>query len=123
MDKQGTMEITNSVQIENVDTASDNVGLVAKKANEAAHELTLREAMASYPMAIFWSLMVSMCVIMEGTFPFLFLCWCKHLTCYPQGTTLSFLVTSTLIPSLPKSMASLSTRTVGISSPPPGRLV
>ena len=74
MDKQGTKEITNSVQVEHVDAASDKVGLVAKQANEAAHEMTLREAMASYPMAIFWSLMVSMCVIMEGTLPYRLSC-------------------------------------------------
>lgn len=28
--------------------------------------LTVREAIKSYPMAVFWSLAVSMCVIMEG---------------------------------------------------------
>ncbi|KAJ9608209.1 hypothetical protein H2200_007197 [Cladophialophora chaetospira] len=30
------------------------------------HNLTVREAIRAYPMAIFWSLAVSMCVIMEG---------------------------------------------------------
>jgi SP family general alpha glucoside:H+ symporter-like MFS transporter len=30
------------------------------------HELTILEAVKSYPTAIFWALMVSMCVIMEG---------------------------------------------------------
>ena len=30
------------------------------------HRLTVREAIKAYPMAIFWSLAVSMCVIMEG---------------------------------------------------------
>ena len=30
------------------------------------HNLTVREAIKAYPMAIFWSLAVSMCVIMEG---------------------------------------------------------
>lgn len=34
---------------------------------EAEHALTVSEAIKAYPMAIFWSLMVSMCVIMEGT--------------------------------------------------------
>jgi hypothetical protein len=29
--------------------------------------LSFKEAIRGYPKAIFWSLMVSMCVIMEGT--------------------------------------------------------
>ncbi|KAH6691365.1 maltose permease MAL31 [Plectosphaerella plurivora] len=38
----------------------------AQAASDAAHHLSPREAIRAYPMAIFWSLMVSMCVIMEG---------------------------------------------------------
>lgn len=38
----------------------------AKEATETEHRLTPREAIKAYPMAIFWSLMMSTCVIMEG---------------------------------------------------------
>lgn len=38
----------------------------AKEQNDHEHALTLLQAVKFYPMAIFWSLMVSMCVIMEG---------------------------------------------------------
>jgi hypothetical protein len=38
----------------------------AKEAIAAEHKLSAGEAVRAYPMAIFWSLMVSMCVIMEG---------------------------------------------------------
>jgi hypothetical protein len=41
----------------------------AQQAIDAAHQLSPREAIRAYPMAIFWSLMVSMCVIMEGQHP------------------------------------------------------
>lgn len=44
----------------------DNVSLKGQVAMEVAHQQTFREAVSQYPMAIFWSLMVSMCVIMEG---------------------------------------------------------
>lgn len=33
---------------------------------ELEHSLSPRQAIQAYPMAIFWSLMVSFCVIMEG---------------------------------------------------------
>ena len=49
--------------------ASGELALLAERAEEAAaleHRLTPREAIRAYPMAVFWSLMVSMCVIMEG---------------------------------------------------------
>jgi hypothetical protein len=38
----------------------------ALHASHVEHQLTLRDAIKAYPMAIFWSLAVSMCVIMEG---------------------------------------------------------
>lgn len=38
----------------------------SREATDAEHSLTVSEAIQAYPMAIFWSLMVSMCVIMEG---------------------------------------------------------
>ena len=40
---------------------------LAKDASEFEHQLSPLEAMKAYPMAIFWSLMVSMCVVMEGS--------------------------------------------------------
>lgn len=38
----------------------------AQAASARDHSLTVREAIKSYPWAVFWSLMVSMSVIMEG---------------------------------------------------------
>ena len=38
----------------------------ASRRSDFEHNLTMREAIKAYPMAIFWSLAVSMCVIMEG---------------------------------------------------------
>lgn len=38
----------------------------AKEHAHIEHDLTPWEAIKAYPMAVFWSLMVSMCVIMEG---------------------------------------------------------
>lgn len=57
-----------AIQAEHVDDAvvADKVEAAARAATEVAHELSLRDAIKVYPMAIFWSLMVSMCVVMEG---------------------------------------------------------
>jgi hypothetical protein len=44
----------------------DGLGQAASARSEFEHKLTIREAIKAYPMAIFWSLAVSMCVIMEG---------------------------------------------------------
>lgn len=38
----------------------------AKEATEIDHTLSVVECVKNYPMAIFWSIMVSMCVVMEG---------------------------------------------------------
>lgn len=38
----------------------------AKDALQTDHELTAWQCVHAYPMAIFWCLMVSMCVVMEG---------------------------------------------------------
>jgi len=38
----------------------------AKDSDDQEHQLTVMEAIKAYPMAIFWSLMVAMCVVMEG---------------------------------------------------------
>jgi MFS transporter, SP family, general alpha glucoside:H+ symporter len=41
----------------------------AKEATEIEHTLSVMACVKNYPMAIFWSLMVSMCVVMEGLHP------------------------------------------------------
>jgi SP family general alpha glucoside:H+ symporter-like MFS transporter len=38
----------------------------AKQAAHREHNLTVRDAIRKYPHALFWCLMVSMCVVMEG---------------------------------------------------------
>lgn len=38
----------------------------AAAANQHEHDLTVRDALRKYPWAVFWSLVVSMSVIMEG---------------------------------------------------------
>lgn len=38
----------------------------AREGQETEHVQTLFQAMKAYPMAIFWSFFVSMCIIMEG---------------------------------------------------------
>jgi MFS transporter, SP family, general alpha glucoside:H+ symporter len=38
----------------------------AKEGTNVEHSLSPWEAIKAYPMAIFWALLVSMCVIMEG---------------------------------------------------------
>ena len=45
---------------------SEKAGAGAKTATEAAHEVSLGDAIKAYPMAIFWCLVISTCVIMEG---------------------------------------------------------
>ena len=46
----------------------DSAGLDqdALHSSHVEHQLTVREAIKAYPMAVFWSVAVSMCVIMEG---------------------------------------------------------
>lgn len=39
---------------------------LAKEGLQIEHEFSPLQAIKAYPMAIFWSLMVSMCVVMEG---------------------------------------------------------
>lgn len=40
--------------------------IFAKEAADIEHELGPFAALKAYPMAVFWSLMVSMCIVMEG---------------------------------------------------------
>lgn len=44
----------------------DILKVEAKEAQASEHALSVAAAIRAYPMAIFWSLMVSMCVVMEG---------------------------------------------------------
>lgn len=46
--------------------SSSSLEARAVEQTQLEHELTPMQAIKAYPMAIFWSLMVSMCVIMEG---------------------------------------------------------
>ena len=39
---------------------------LAQEASQFEHHLSPLEAIKAYPMAVFWSLAVSMCVVMEG---------------------------------------------------------
>ncbi|PMD28659.1 maltose permease MAL31 [Hyaloscypha hepaticicola] len=43
-----------------------NLNIAAKEGAQLEHQLTPWQAVKAYPMAIFWALMVSMCVVMEG---------------------------------------------------------
>jgi hypothetical protein len=49
-----------------VDETLEVLDARAAEATEAEHALSPLQAVRAYPMAIFWSFMVSMCVIMEG---------------------------------------------------------
>ena len=46
--------------------AGDELTIRAKHGADLEHSLSPWEAVKAYPMAIFWALLVSMCVIMEG---------------------------------------------------------
>lgn len=48
------------------DMQGKHLEALAKDGAKNEHNLTPMQALRSYPMAVFWSLMVSMCVIMEG---------------------------------------------------------
>jgi SP family general alpha glucoside:H+ symporter-like MFS transporter len=43
-----------------------NLNIAAKEGAELEHHLSPWQAVKAYPMAIFWAVLVSMCVIMEG---------------------------------------------------------
>jgi hypothetical protein len=42
------------------------LNVLAQNGGQAEHHLGPMAAVKAYPMAIFWSVMVSMCVVMEG---------------------------------------------------------
>jgi SP family general alpha glucoside:H+ symporter-like MFS transporter len=71
MAKESATSVAVHTEDLNIETAVKmTVGLdtaaQAKQGAQAEHELTVREAIRKYPRALFWSLMVSMCVVMEG---------------------------------------------------------
>jgi SP family general alpha glucoside:H+ symporter-like MFS transporter len=56
-----------SAQVENSSLNEKNAQRsLAQHGGELEHHLGPLAAVKAYPMAIFWSVMVSMCVIMEG---------------------------------------------------------
>lgn len=61
-------EFVDTSQIEHTDSqaVTGKLDVHAQTAREAAHQMGPLEALKTYPNAVFWSLMVSMCVIMEG---------------------------------------------------------
>lgn len=48
------------------DMTGDGLEAIARDGNELEHVMTTLETVKAYPMAIFWCVMVSMCVVMEG---------------------------------------------------------
>jgi hypothetical protein len=68
-EKDADVSHVEAVAGSNNDPIEDKVIItLAKDASEFEHQLTALQAIRAYPMAIFWSLMVSMCVVMEGKF-------------------------------------------------------
>lgn len=66
MDKADDEKLTKAVHIERP-TKEDALKVNAETARVIAHSLAPWQAVEAYPNALFWCLMVSMCVIMEGT--------------------------------------------------------
>lgn len=107
--------------LEGSDDGPDTTERQARQAMAAEHALTPWQAIKMYPMAIFWSLMVSMCVIMEGM-----LCLSlrsRRLADQPQATMPSSSATSSPTPPLRKNTANTSTTRDSISSLRCGRLL
>ena len=48
------------------DITGEHLEILAKDGAENEHNITPMQAVKAYPMALFWALMVSMCVVMEG---------------------------------------------------------
>lgn len=61
-------DFVNTAQIEHTEShaVTGKLDIHAQTARETAKQMGPREALRAYPMAVFWSLMVSMCVVMEG---------------------------------------------------------
>lgn len=63
-------DFVNSAQIEQRDgySVTGKLDTHAQAARDVAHQMGPWEALKAYPVAVFWSLMVSMCVVMEGKY-------------------------------------------------------
>jgi SP family general alpha glucoside:H+ symporter-like MFS transporter len=46
--------------------AADSLVNRARAATEKEHNMTLRQGIKLYPKAIFWSMLISTCIVMEG---------------------------------------------------------
>ena len=72
MDIEKSKEASTGAQIEEVNSVGslernmqgDNLHFNAKSGAALEHELTPLQAIKAYPTAVFWALMVSMCVVM-----------------------------------------------------------
>lgn len=69
----GAVNAMQHSQLEAVTSPNEKLGETqiieqAKEATETQHTLSVMECVKNYPMAIFWSIMVSMCVVMEGSY-------------------------------------------------------
>ena len=66
-----TSKVVQDSQLEAITSPNEKMGEAqmieqAKEATETDHTLSVMQCVKNYPMAIFWSIMVSMCVVMEG---------------------------------------------------------
>lgn len=73
--------LSDDIELEEISTAGPSAGSGSRRAKSrsemdqrfqdaihAERNMTPRDAIRAYPMAVFWSLVVSLCVIMEGQF-------------------------------------------------------
>lgn len=66
----GDLKVADSSHLEGVEGSDIPVKVLVEEAavgSQVEHELTALEAIKAYPMAIFWCLIVSMCVIMVSS--------------------------------------------------------
>lgn len=65
-DEEKSPEIDHAEDYREVVVNQKTVNEAGRLATIAEHDLTLRQAVKAYPRAIFWSVLVSTCIIMEG---------------------------------------------------------
>jgi SP family general alpha glucoside:H+ symporter-like MFS transporter len=65
-DKEKSPEIDQAEDYGEIVVNQKTVNEAGQLATIAEHDLTLRQAVKAYPRAIFWSVLVSTCIIMEG---------------------------------------------------------
>lgn len=68
MDEKGDLpqQIEHTAGVNDQDEFGKNVNASGQAGNIHEHEMSVRQALRAYPWAVFWSLVVSMSVIMEG---------------------------------------------------------